>query len=305
VVNVLHRIDEERWSSADRAIAELGARQHGVVARAQLRALGLERGAIDLRLRRGRLHAIQRGVYAVDHRRLTIQGHRLAAVLTYGDGALLSHRAAAAHWGLRPSEAIEVTLPRTARGRPGVLLHRLPLPPDEVTSHDGIPVTTVPRTIFDLAALGRRAVERALHEAEHRQLTDPLSLADLAIRYAHRKHAGVIRAVLADRRPGGTANDFEEAFFTFLERRGFPLPRTNEWIQLGERWIRPDFSWPDQRLIVETDGGTHRTTYGQRSDNARDRAAQAHGWRVIRIGWWALENEADEIEADLRRALQR
>jgi very-short-patch-repair endonuclease len=307
MTNVYRPTDGKRWSTVEAEAAELAGRQHGVASRVQLRTLGLGPDAIDFGLRVGRLHLLYRGVYAVGHRSITIAGWRMAAVLTFGDGAVLSHRAAAAHWQLRRSEAIEVTMPRTVRGRSGLLLHCLPLQPDEVTVHDGIPTTTVPRTIFDLAPLGRRAVEKAIHEAEHRMLTDPLSLATLVNRYEHRKHTGVIRQVLDDYRVGiaNTANDFEDAFVAFLEQRDVPLPRTNVWIQLGSRWIRADFAWLDERLIVETDGGTHRTVYGQRNDNARDRAAQAHDWRVMRLGWWALRNEADQIEAELRRALDR
>jgi very-short-patch-repair endonuclease len=174
-----------------------------------------------------------------------------------------------------------------------------------VTIHDGIPITTVPRTIFDLGTLGRRAVERAIHEADHQNLTDPLSVADLVERYPHRKGAAAVRAALEDLRPAGTANDFEEAFWEFLEERGFPLPETNQWVQVGTLWIKPDFVWRKQRVIVETDGGTHRTPYGQRKDNARDRVAQANGWMLLRVGWWALEYEADDIARDLAQALQR
>ncbi|MEA2444933.1 MAG: hypothetical protein QOJ12_2225, partial [Thermoleophilales bacterium] len=153
--------------------------------------------------------------------------------------------------------------------------------------------------------LGRRTVERAIHEAAHQKLTDPLSVADLVERYPHRKGAAAVRAALEDLRPAGTGNDFEEAFWDFLEERDFPLPETNQWVQIGMLWIKPDFTWRKQRVIVETDGGTHRTPYGQRKDNSRDRHAQAHGWILMRVGWWALKNEADDIDRDLRQALQR
>jgi hypothetical protein len=142
-------------------------------------------------------------------------------------------------------------------------------------------------------------------KAEYLHLTDPLSLAALVERYEHRKGSGVIRTVLSDYTAGQgvTANEFEDAFDAFLDSRGFPPPERNAWIQIGERWIKGDFVWREQRVIVETDGGIHRTVLGQRSDHARDRAATAHGWRVMRVSYWALTNEADDIAADLRKAL--
>ena len=129
----------------------------------------------------------------------------------------------------------------------------------------------------------------AMAKAEYLHLTDPLSLAALVDRYAHRKHAGVIARALSDYQPGLgiTASD----------------PEKNAWIQLGTRWIKGDFVWRAQKVIVETDGGLHRTVLGQRSDYARDRAAAAHQWRVVRVTPWALANEAGEIDADLKRAL--
>ena len=219
----------------------------------------------------------------------------------------MSHRAGAAHWDLRASQAIEVTLPRTARPRQGLILHCLPLPADEVTIHNGIPVTTVPRTIFDNADLGQRAVVRLIHEAEHKNLTDPLSLAHLLERYPTRKGAATVRAALQEYTAGAgiTQNEFEEAMFAFLDDRGFPRPECNAAVQLGTLWIKPDFVWRKQKVILETDGGTHRTPLGQRKDHARDRAARANGWVLLRASWWGLHNEADDIDADLRKALDR
>ena len=288
-------------------VAELAARQYGVVSLDQLRAVGLTEDSVRLRLRRGRLHRLYRGVYAVGHRRIGLDGWRLAAVLTYGEDAVLSTRAAGAHWNVRQSRAIEVTVPRTVRRRSGVVVHTVALPPDEVTVHEGIPITTVPRTIFDLAPLGERAVKNAIAKAEYLRLTDPLSLAALVERYEHRPHSRVIASVLAEYQAGQgiTANEFEDAFDDFLEARGFATPEHNAWVQLGTRWIKGDFVWRHQKVIVETDGGIHRTVFGQRSDHARDRAARLHEWLVLRVSYWALHNEADAIAADLNKALDR
>lgn len=229
----------------------------------------------------------------------------MAATLTFGDDAANSHRAAAAHWLLLPSTAVEVTVPRTVRPRSGITVHCLPLEPDEVTIRDGIPTTTVTRTIFDLGIYGRRPVERAFHQAEFHRYDDPLTLADLLERYPHRKGSAVVRAVLENSRPNlaVTLSGLEELFIEFLEARDLPLPRMNAWIWAGDRWIRGDAVYERERVIVELDGGSHTTDRGRRSDARRDVAVQAEGWRVMRVSKAALLTDPDGVEADLRRLL--
>lgn len=147
------------------AMLALAERQHGVVSRAQLDALDLGRGAIEHRLDEGRLHPLHRGVYAVGHRVVSRQGRWMAAVLAMGPGAVLSHRSAAALWGLRTTARarVEVTVPGPRRSRPALEVHRARLAADEVTLERGIPVTTASRTLLDLAAVvGSRQMERAV-----------------------------------------------------------------------------------------------------------------------------------------------
>ncbi|HEY3020607.1 MAG TPA: type IV toxin-antitoxin system AbiEi family antitoxin domain-containing protein, partial [Solirubrobacteraceae bacterium] len=187
-------------SHLDAAVAALAERQHGVAARWQLLALGIGAGAIKYRLASGRLHEIHRGVYAVGHRVLSMRGRWMAAVLAAGRGAVLSHRAAAALWGIRGGTAVEVTSERHCR-RAGLLVHRATLPPDEVTTRAGIPVTTVARTLLDLAAvLPRHDVESAFHEAEYQQRTDLTSLDALVARYRGQRGTATIREILHDAR---------------------------------------------------------------------------------------------------------
>lgn len=149
-------------------------------------ALGVGRGAIDYRLRRGRLHLIHHGVYAVGHAALSQLGRWMAAVLACGPGAVLSHQSAAALWGIRPTArvAIDVTVPRVLHPRTNIHPHCAVLPPDERTTTNGIPTTTAPRTLLDLASvLPARAVLKAINEAEFLRLTDPLSLDALVDRH--------------------------------------------------------------------------------------------------------------------------
>jgi predicted transcriptional regulator of viral defense system len=159
-----------------RSVAAFAARRHDVASRAQLLDLGLGYSAIDEWIARGLLHAVHRGVYAVGRQRLPREGRRMAAVLAAGPDAVLSHRSAAALWAIHRTSRtdIEVTTARRCR-RPGIDAHRVALPPDEVTTHDGIPVTTPARTLFDLAAvLSPRQLQHALNEAEIRRLTSPI-----------------------------------------------------------------------------------------------------------------------------------
>jgi len=173
----------------DEAIARVAERQYGVVARAQLIALGLGPDAIDHRLHRKRLHPLYRAVYAVGQRQLRREARWMAAVLAYGPGTILSHRAGGAHWQIvRAAGTCEVTIATPRRSRPGVTVHRAALPADEITVHEGVPITTVPRTLFDLAAvLPQRQLERAINEAEVLQLWDELSLDHLLHRYPRHK----------------------------------------------------------------------------------------------------------------------
>ena len=167
-----------RERAADLPIARLAGAQHGVVGRAQLQRLGLGIAAIDHRLRAGRLHLIHRGVYAVGHRVLAREGRWMAAVLSVGVDAVLSHATAATAWDLRParSGAIHVTVPGDSgrRRRAGIRVHRsTTLEARDTTSHLGIPITTPARTFVDLAtALTGRPLELSLDLADQHRLID-------------------------------------------------------------------------------------------------------------------------------------
>lgn len=287
----------------DRVVAALANRQHGVAARRQLLDAGITRHEIDHRLMLGRLHALHHGVFAVGHRRLTREGHWMAAVLAAGPNAVLSHRAAGALLGLRPSEHLDVTVP-TYRKRPGIRIHTSPLPPDEVTSLQAIPVTTVPRTLFDLAStLPPHQVERAANEAEIRGLTDPLSLADLVARYPRRPGSPVIKSIIERLEAGTTItrSELEARFLALIRESGLPPSSPNTKV-LG---YECDFVWREQAVVVELDGAAvHQTRTAFYRDRARDRALQARGWRVIRVTWGDLERDPGALATDLMRILR-
>jgi Protein of unknown function (DUF559) len=233
----------------------------------------------------------------------------MAAVLACGPGAVLSHRSAATLWGIRgaSSRPIEVTTPKKSRSHGNIHRHFAVLPPDEVTTERGIPVTAVPRTLFDLAAVSSvDVVEHALRESEYRRLHDRLSLPDLLARYPRRRGAPTVRECLRRRRvlPAGRARSWLELeFLPFLRRHGFPRPRLNVWLQVGGRSIQVDCLWPGD-VIVELDGfAGHGTRVAFLEDRARDRRLRVAGYGVIRIAPEQLQDEAEEIAADLRHLL--
>lgn len=291
-------------------VVALSERQHGVVELKQLLRLGFDRSAVKRLVAAGWLTPVHRGVYAVGRRRVSAAGWRMAAVLAAGADATLSHRPAAAHWAIRggaDASRIDVTVPRLIRSRPGIRVHHALLPADERTVVDGIPVTTVPRTVLDLAAGAQRhEVERLINQAEVLRLADPLSLGDLLDRYPRRPGTPLIRAILAGNRIeiGVPRNVFEAAFQDLLRDAGLPRPEVNAHVEVGGRLIEVDRVWREQRLAVELDGrAAHATAAAFEADRARDRALVAAGWRVIRITWRQLRDEPRRLAADLRAAL--
>jgi Transcriptional regulator, AbiEi antitoxin/Protein of unknown function (DUF559) len=290
-------------SNSDLVISAVAEHQHGVVSRRQLLDRGISRIAIERRISQGRVRVVHRGVYAFGHAHLTVHGRWMAAVLACGPDAVLSHRAAAALWQLRPSEHLEVIVP-TARRRGSLVLHRMQVPADEVTTVRGIPVTTVTRTLFDLAAvIHRRQLEGAFNEAEVRRLVDPLSLPELLKRHPRRRGAAALKEILAD---GATVtrSELEDRFLAFLDVTDLPAPEVNAHLLIAGAWIECDFVWRAQRLVVELDGrATHGAARAFERDRARDRGLQAHEWRTVRITWRQLHLDRQALAADLARLL--
>jgi very-short-patch-repair endonuclease len=171
----------------------------------------------------------------------------------------------------------------------------------------GMPVTSVPRTMFDLAGmLGERQVERAWNEMEVRRYTDRLSVPHLLERYPGRK-GSVVLARLAARRAvslGITRNELEEAFVALVDRHRLPRPRMNAHLALRDRFFEIDCLWERERVAVELDGvaahGTDKAFHGNRE---RDRILLAEGYRTTRVTWDHLTHTPEEVAADLRDIL--
>lgn len=294
-----------RKEGVDRRIGGLGGRQHGVVSRVQLLGRGVSAAAIGRRVQAGRLHPIHPGVYAVGHAVLSQHGRWMAAVLFCGSGAVLSHWSAAALWGIRSARSTsDVIVPKKSKPVAGVRRHYSLLPADETTDHEGIPVTTVPRTIFDMAASSPpEAVESMLREAEYRRLYDRLSLWDLLERYQRRRGSKAVRAALARTResPGRIRGPLEERFLPFLDRHRLPRPHFNAWLEVAGKKYQVDCLWPEVRQIVELDGWeAHGTRSAFLEDRARERRLRGAGYGVTRLAWSQLDDEPEAIASDLR-----
>lgn len=292
--------------AADLALAELAARQHGVVSRQQLLALGLTARSVQHRIGRGRLHRIHPGVYAVGHGRLLRHARYLAAVLACGEHAVLSHRAAGAVLGLlaAPSGPIDVTVPaRGSRRRRGISVHvTRSLPAGDVTTCEGIPVTTWARTITDLAGIAReRQVRRALQRAMEMRLFDRRALEPFLA--SGRRGTPMLRRLLAELpeesppvNPG-----IELRLLDLVREQGLPVPVVKGIVQGFE----VDFHWPACRLIVETDGrATHDTAYQFEEDRRRDLELTLAGWHVVRVGWRQVATRPDQVASMLRSRLR-
>jgi predicted transcriptional regulator of viral defense system len=301
-----HLIDEEMRPPSWRAVAELAARQWGVVSLEQLRACGVGRGAIEKATAIGRLHRLHRGVYAVGHERLGREGRHLAAVLACGKRAVLSHRSAAAWWGLlQTAQAqVDVTSPHGRHGIAGVRRHQArSLAAQDTTTHQGIPITSLARTLLDLAATVRpNRLERALAQAE-RALHDHAAIADVLSRAnGHRGSAALTRATAQE--PKLTRSELEVMFLRLVRQAGLPEPESNLPIAaLDHQRLDPDFYWSTYGLVVETDGWeTHRTRSAFRSDRRKDAALVASGWRVLRFTYEDVAYDGATVADRLRAA---
>ena len=245
---------------------------------------------VDSWVRSGRLHVLYRGVYATGGSVLRVEGRRLAAVLAFGPGAVLSHRSAAAHWGLLPTaqERIDVTAPATRHGVPGTRLHRTrSLDAQDTTTHEGIPITTVHRTLLDLAATVRSdQLENALAQAMHLQLYDQRAIDDVIARSNGHRGTNVLRAATRQELQI-TKSMWEVRMLALVRSAQLPEPVCNAALHAPDHGeVKPDFYWPAYRLIVETDGWeAHRTLAAFRRDRAKDAALTAAGYRVLRFTW--------------------
>jgi very-short-patch-repair endonuclease len=287
---------------ADRAIADVAARQYGVVTLRQLEACGLGPGAIKRRVEAARLQRLWRGVYAFGHRELRPEGRVLGAVLACGPGAVLSHRSAARRWGVLATAGTGIDVTVAARGTrarpPGIHLHCVrQLDPCDVTTLDRIPITTVSRTLIDLCAVvPPRMVEKALEQSYVLRLVAPGTIEDALERARGRKTAALRRLLARETAtPTLTRSELEEAFLALCRRGGLPDPEVN--VQLHGYEV--DFLWRKQKRVVEVDGYAFHSRRGAfERDRRKDVDLELAGFPVTRFTHHQVMYEPD---ATLRR----
>jgi predicted transcriptional regulator of viral defense system len=295
----------------NRAIAALARSQHGVVALDQLKAMGLSEAGVRSRVARGTLHRLHRGVYSVGHPVVSMKGRWLAAVLSCGPGAVLSHSSAASLWGFQRTDRaeIDVTVERSVgRSRPGITAHvvrRLDRA-DRALTH-GVPCTTVARTLLDLAdVLTLHRLERACERAEMLQLFDAREVEGVLSRAAGRRGASKLRAIVEEGAVGAstTESELEERFLELCSAAGLPRPRVNAWVNFRDGAVKVDFLWPAEKLIVEADGRqVHGTRRAFETDRRRDQRLMLAGYRVVRCTWRQLTEQPQGLVATISSLL--
>lgn len=294
-------------SVLDTVIARLAARQHGVVAGWQLLALGINRNAIDRRAGDGRLRRIHRGVYAVGP--IGRKGYCMAAVLPCGEGALLSHRDAAALWDLRDTtrSAIDVSvLAAKRRSRPRLTIHRAGnLHPDDRTEVDGIPVTSIALTLLDLAEVVPAIDLRRAYEAtERHRVLDVRAVRELLDRSNGRRGVPALVALLDyDPVPAAESkSELESMFLDLVREAGLPMPQPNV---LVEGYL-VDAYWPQARLVVELQGYEHhadRDAFDR--DHSRIARLRLARYEVLAFTYHQVRDEAGWVAGAVRAMLDR
>jgi very-short-patch-repair endonuclease len=286
-----------------RALADLAGRQGGVVAMWQLLDLGFSEDTVQRWLACGRLHRIHRGVYALGHEAIGLKGRLMGAVIACGRDAALSHRSAAAWWALLPSDRPLVDVTDAARHRrKGIDAHQMQLHARDLTVHEDIPVTTIARTLLDLAeVVPQRRLAKAVETAERRNLFDLTSVQDVLQRSPGRRGHRQLRSLLSHYTTAPlTRSELEEAFWELVHEEDLPRPQGNA--SVGPYEV--DFLWQDQKVVVELDSWEyHGTREAFERDRERDLELQLAGYTVIRVTHRRLTQDRTRLARQLRTLL--
>jgi hypothetical protein len=291
----------------DARAADRAAREWGVLNLDELRECGLSRQTVRNRVRKGLLHPLYRGVYAVGHTALTVEGRLLAAVKAFGGDAVLSHCSAAALWEFLSwdDRYPEVTVVgKGTRLQRGIRVHRtFRLEPREVSRHRGIPVTSPARTLVDLAAVvDYKLLRTAVRRAQSKHRVGVPQLVATVRRLGPRRGIANLNQILATG-PAPTRSVLEDVVLELILAGGLARPDVNKPLLLAGRRVIPDFRWPEQRVIVEADGGAWHDNKTAREDDAERQALlEAHGECVLRVTWAQAMSQSSQTLARLRAA---
>lgn len=272
------------------------------MSRRHLLGLGFHPRSIEHRVWSGRLHPVGRGVYAVGWSPMTRRREWLAAILGCGGEVVLSHRSAAALWGVAPERPgwIDLSSPtRRETKRAGIRIRHRGLAPGRRTIYDGIPVTTPLQTLIDIALeLPAGKLERAVNDADKLELIDPETLRQRLDDHAGEPGVKPLRTLLDKDTFVLSDTALEVLFRPIAVAAGLPAELTKHVINEFE----VDFYWPSLGLVVETDGlRYHRTAASQRRDAVRDNEHVAAGYTRLRFTHWQVKHEPAYVRAILAR----
>ncbi len=267
----------------------MAARSEGVLDVGELRRCGLNRHAVALRERNGRLHRLHHGVYAVGHPNVSLTGRFIAAYKACQGHAALSHRAEAARLGIMDwvEGEIELTaLDGFDHDHQGIKVHRSSfITRADCMIRDGMLVTNVTWTVVALAAVLSRSELRAVTRAAlGDRLTSVRKLLELLNRLGPVRGSRVMRDILARGLP--TRSELEDVMLSVISAGGLAMPDVNKPLYLDGRKVVPDFRWPEQRLVLEADGARwHGDALARADDAERQALLETHGDTVLRAGW--------------------
>jgi hypothetical protein len=287
-------------------MATLAEEQYGVVSIGQLDELGYPARTVKEMINTGRLHPVYRGVYAVGHRGVSRHSRCSAAVLSCGEGALLSHRSAAWLWGLTKRFAlpIEVTAASPRRTRESILMHSAEaLVEDDRAKHERVPVTAVPRTLLDFAAVDPWFLSQALDNAHRLGLLDLFALDALLTRSRGFRGVARLRTALEIHRSAAfTRSGLERRFLELVRRADLPLPSMNLYIEGHEL----DAYWRDERFAVELDTyDYHGSPQAFEADRVRQEKLKLAGIEMVRITGTRMDREPKAVATQLHRLLNQ
>ncbi|MGZ4287180.1 MAG: type IV toxin-antitoxin system AbiEi family antitoxin domain-containing protein [Solirubrobacteraceae bacterium] len=290
-----------RGQNATVLAAAVASAQWGVIGLQQLLDCGVSADAADRWRRAGRLHTVHRGIYALGHPTIPIEGRLVAALLHAGPEAVLSHHSAAWWWRLldREPTVIDVSAPGRRSSLEGVRVHH-PRVIDGTRSRR-LPVTTVPRTLLDLASRSSTdQIRRALAQADYHRLL--VVEEAVAVCGPGRLGAARLRAALERHEPriAVTRSELERRFLNECEAAGIALPEVNAVV---EGWT-VDALWRRERIVVELDGRDNHSSPGQiERDRRKELQLRAAGYVVVRYTWAQVTLETQVVMADLRAIL--
>jgi hypothetical protein len=287
-------------------LTELAEKQYGVVSYRQLRELGFSKGHVYRAHEADRLRRVHRGVYAVGHSEFSSYGRCRAALLAFNDNAVISHRSAGWLWRLFPTCREEVDVTFAGKGRRGeIRVHRVMAISDSDTETlERIRVTSLPRTLFDIAASEpKRELERAVDRARRRGLLDLDAIDQMLLRRVRVRGAAPLKQALAlYRKPVFERARSELLFLEAIEREGERPPKLNTWV---EKW-EIDAYWEPERFAVEVDGWeTHGSREAFENDRLRQEEMKLAGIDSIRISARRIETEPQQVAKRIRTLLAR